>query len=555
MDLFPNADGELADNRKPVESNRVSVPQNHVWSSSGKQRHVDVKRDLSNPLKIIDATDDPEEAVYDVDDVSDTESDVSDTYNDDDSLMSSRNDNLFSALSETRIRDHPDVPQRPESPAKREGPYWVARGKKGIRDYIPFYWGSNQNMLGKTTFSRSAISNLFPLRPSNAIQNDRSGTEASHLIKSSGWESNQQFWGKRNNGPFWIARGKKGRNDKSYIMHHSWGSNPPYFGKRNSAADAHFQAEQSKSQTVDRRGDNGPFWLSRGKRSQILDEGFTPWMLEELSNGQSKNFWTPRGKKEEEEGGGTRPFWISRGKKRAEKSMTPVASTKDATNPFWVSRGKKEQSPFWIARGKKDRDSGGDDGKTDKPFWIARGKKGAEANPFRETKEGVADSPFWDGRYKKEREDNSFWVARGKKEKDDNAFWAVRGKKTVVNNPYWISRGKKEDAEDLLDNPFWVARGKKERDENPFWVSRGKKEEVVNPYWIARGKRPRYEQTDEEGPFWVVRGRRDNDQNTQQGDSERLLQYLDAVLASDHKELPSNELLRRKKSILPDSSN
>lgn len=509
--LLPSNTDESAENAQLLKSSHDSVPQNFAWSLAGKQWHVDVKRDIREPVKVMDATDDLEETVYDDEDVSDIGSDVSDTHNDD-SLMSAPTEFLD-------ILDVLDGPLFLESPSKRGGPYWVARGKKGIRDYIPFYWGSNQNILGKTAFSRSAATQLLPLRPSAPLQNERSGTEASQTIKSSGWESNQNFWGKRNNGPFWISRGKKGRNDepfmpglKWYSGHRSWGSNPPYFGKRNTLPYARFQANQLIAQNVDRREDNGPFWLSRGKRSQTLDEEFTPWMFEELSRGQSKNFWTARGKKEEE--GETRPFWISRGKKKQGTTVTRGASTQDVTNPFWVSRGKKNQSPFWVARGKKEKDIGLWDkgGKMDKPFWIARGKKAAEST-FRD-KDEMADRPFKDGRCKKEREDNSFWVARGKKEREDNPFWAVRGKKTEGNNPYWISRGKKADAGDILDNSYWVTQGKKEGYENPFWVARGKKEEVANPFWVARGKRPTHEPAEngeEGGPFWVVRGRRDYD--------------------------------------------
>lgn len=552
LDLLPtNTDGGSAENAQLLKPSRDSVPQKDAWSLAGKQWHVDVKRDISDPVNVVDASGDLKETVYDEEDVGDIVSDVSDTYNEDDSLMSARND-LLSAPTE--FLDSLDVPVFPEYPSKRGGPYWVARGKKGIRDYIPFYWGSNQNILGKTAFSRSALTQLLPLRPSSALQSERSGTEASPRITSSGWESNQNFWGKRNNGPFWIARGKKGRDDdppvperKWYTGNRSWGSNPPYFGKRNTLPDARFPAKQLIAQTVDRRDGNGPFWLSRGKRSQILNEEFTPWMLEELSKGQSKNFWTARGKKEEE--GGTRPFWISRGKKKEGKTVTRGAATKDVTNPFWVSRGKKNPRPFWVARGKKDKDSGiwDKEGKTDKPFWIARGKKGTI---FSEKRDEMTDSPLKDGRCKKEKEDNYFLVARGKKEREDNPFWAVRGKKTVVNNPYWISRGKKGDADDILDNPFWVTQGGKVGDEKPFWVARGKKEEeVVNPFWVARGKRPTHDPAENgEGPFWVVRGRRDDDQKTQQGHSEQLLQFLDVVLADDR-----NETQRRKNDMTASS--
>lgn len=129
--LLPSNTDESAENAQLLKSSHDSVPQNFAWSLAGKQWHVDVKRDISEPVKVMDATDDLEETVYDDEDVSDIGSDVSDTHNDD-SLMSAPTEFLD-------ILDVLDGPLFLESPSKRGGPYWVARGKKGIRDYIPFY--------------------------------------------------------------------------------------------------------------------------------------------------------------------------------------------------------------------------------------------------------------------------------------------------------------------------------------------------------------------------------------------------------------------------------
>ncbi|XP_071536831.1 uncharacterized protein [Panulirus ornatus] len=349
------------------------------------------------------------------------------------------------------------------------GTFWVARGKKALQDYLSYYWGSNQNVWGETPFQRWA---------SSGGMEDPAGPQQDHTSRSSlgsGWESNQSFWGKRDGGPFWIARGKR--------------TTP---------------ASSSSSLFSKRQDDGGPFWISRGKKSESLpplDEPFL-WPTRGRKSAEARTFWAARGKKEVtarapfwiargKRGGSeaslTAPFWIARGKKDGEMSPIWIARGKEEgeTHPFWVARGKKEGEthPFWVARGKKEGET--------HPFWVARGKKEGEAHPFwvaRGKKEGETH-PFWVARGKKEGETHPFWIARGKKESERHPFWVARGKREEDNSSFWITRGKKEDT-----HPFWVARGKKEGDRDPYWIARGKKEPENNAFWAARGRRTDGEQ-------------------------------------------------------------
>nr|QPB70567.1 putative natalisin precursor [Homarus americanus] len=266
------------------------------------------------------------------------------------------------------------------------GTFWVARGKKAMREYLPLYWGSNQNMWGETPFRRWPSTE--GVEASSSQQQHRQLPQPSTRLQvNSGWESNQSLWGKRDGGgPFWIARGKRQETE---------GNGGPFWiarGKKDidSGVSWGAVAQDDDDQWQDdvtyphKRQDGGPFWISRGKKD-------TPALLRV----GHPSLWGNRGRKSEDE----RTFWVARGKKDAV----------DGRAPFWISRGKKENKGneselFWISRGKREGEA--------PPFWVSRGKK-----------EGEETHPFWVSRGKKEGEEtHPFWVSRGKKESE----WSKR---------------------------------------------------------------------------------------------------------------------------------
>ena len=437
------------------------------------------------------------------------------------------------------------------------------QSKRNLNDLLAFYWGSNQNMWGKTPTDYNKITSKFNESPSRLLQEIE-------VSSPSGWESNQNFFGKRNRNnmvsfnsnvnPFWVSRGK--RQVKNKLIMNPMLSNAEV--EQNKETESLINSEDKPNELKvrtkvfpgsirNRRDTNGEdFWISRGKK----DSGDPFWVprgrrSEQMVVNLKDSFWAPRGKKPDigenpleeivlpyVQESSEEPFWVPRGRRFEHENMdgniwtphdkrlaTNQQDNEDSDKQFWVPRGKKESvnGPFWTPRGKRP----------DGQFWINRGKRTSISdsyiNPIAEyDRENDEEKKYFinnvyknllsamflkkilDQRPKKEtfaspehieNAPNSFWMTRGRKSDESQVF--NKRSNEELRDEFWIPRGKKSEDYNYDDDLELQSRAERSEEvNNNFWVPRGKKPD--GKFWVPRGKK----ELNQPKNFWVSRGKR-----------------------------------------------